>query len=75
MHTSISKLANYPPQQEQLQQVCVPFLLISVLSSSTECRPGVNEHDVSMSLTIQHPHQPGQPRQDAGRNAGILYRQ
>lgn len=27
------------------------------------------------SLITQHPHQPGQPRQDAGGNAGILYRQ
>lgn len=37
----------------------------------------INERDgcPCVSLATQHPHQPGQPRQDAGGNAGLLYRQ
>lgn len=57
----------------RLEQVCVPFLLISMLFAWVECCPDVNERDVSMSLITQHPYQPGKPCQDAGGDTGILY--
>lgn len=57
----------------RLEQVCVPFLLISMLCAWVECCPEANERDVSMSLITQHPYQPGKPCQDAGGNTGILY--
>lgn len=39
--------------------------------------PHINERDgcPCVSLATQHPHQPGQPRENAGGNSGLLYRQ
>lgn len=46
---------------------------LAKLCAWTESCPEINERYVSISFITQHPHQPGQPRQDARGNTGILY--